>query len=504
MLIIEALEDIPSEGVKKGDEFSLYIVDAHHHMGKEGKHRNTPATAYEFYIQLWFQLQKMAKRMLSNDELRFKPLRVEAPPLPHKLYSLKEPWQRMNHGWLVDRTVVFPYTDDYSKADFPNQASFKISNDRIAGWSTRAPHSARLIGFARVDPQDAEKGSSRLAVKELERAIKTLGLRGLKLHPLAQLFLEDIESRSTIEVVKKAGELGIPVLFDTRNIKTIESIRGLIESMRADRKCSKALNGLRIILAHCGMNPGDKRLYDILRNPLFFGETSTMHGKDIPVLFGLASERLKGLDSGWSSKIMFGTDYSFLTVQAVELIIYLLSREFPGTLTDVQRILGGNSLQLIQRPFRTDRGAKTSPKHVTFRGDVMKARAPLEDAIFSSLTTGDIDLLSLDFMLPPRDTWPNLQSRAIGGYNGVHLESVLFSILHKEKGEESHIWLRENMKEVLTFSSMGTQNSSSIVSMDIDSQSENTRLLASYRTDSIHAESIEELLSVAPSILVSS
>ena len=35
MLVVRSLQDIPKKGIQKGDEFRLYIVDAHHHMGKE-------------------------------------------------------------------------------------------------------------------------------------------------------------------------------------------------------------------------------------------------------------------------------------------------------------------------------------------------------------------------------------------------------------------------------------------------------------------------------------
>ena len=78
-----------------------------------------------------------------------------------------------------------------------------MSNDKIAAWTTRAPHSTRLIGFARVDPSDARNGPQDIATNELERAITTLGLRGLKLHPLAQLFLDDLEHDIIKRVLKK-------------------------------------------------------------------------------------------------------------------------------------------------------------------------------------------------------------------------------------------------------------------------------------------------------------
>jgi hypothetical protein len=76
MLIIRAIENIPDQAIKKGDEFRLYIVDAHHHMGREGSHKNTPPGAYEFYAQLWFELQRKSKDQKENDELLYEPIQV--------------------------------------------------------------------------------------------------------------------------------------------------------------------------------------------------------------------------------------------------------------------------------------------------------------------------------------------------------------------------------------------------------------------------------------------
>jgi predicted TIM-barrel fold metal-dependent hydrolase len=259
---------------------------------------------------------------------------------------------------------VFPYSDDYSRSDEDGVSSFKVSNDKIAGWTTRAPHSSRLIGFGRVDPSDAKNGSPDIAVKELERAILHLGLRGLKLHPLAQLFIDELEDDITKRVLHKAGELSIPVIFDTRNMRTAVRIKKLVDSMREDERYNPAIRQLKVILAHCGMSPGDSKLYDILRDPAFSADTSTLHDQDIPLLFDMAVNRIKTSEKHWSESLLFGTDYSFLTVQAAELIVYMLSREFPGTLSDIQRILAGNTLSIVQRPFRTARSTKRSPRQL--------------------------------------------------------------------------------------------------------------------------------------------
>lgn len=79
-----------------------------------------------------------------------------------------------------------------------------IGNDYVASVVQR--YSDQFIGFASVDPW---KG--KMAVQELERSVKELGLRGLKLHPSAQAFYaNDLRFYPLWET---CAELDIPVLF---------------------------------------------------------------------------------------------------------------------------------------------------------------------------------------------------------------------------------------------------------------------------------------------------
>ncbi|MHB8655649.1 MAG: amidohydrolase family protein [Terriglobia bacterium] len=78
------------------------------------------------------------------------------------------------------------------------------SNEQVADLCHT---SKRFIGFASVDP--LKKGAAR----ELENAIKKLGLRGLKLDPALQDFRPD--DRKTFPVYEAAGALGIPVIIHT-------------------------------------------------------------------------------------------------------------------------------------------------------------------------------------------------------------------------------------------------------------------------------------------------
>ena len=492
MLIVRAIEDQPSRGITKGDEFRLYLVDAHHHMGREKSHRNTPAGAYEFYAQLWFEMQKLAKNLRDNDALLFEPIGIAPSDFANRCFNSHKSWERLNHGWLVDRTVVFPYTDDYSKPESAKEPSFKASNDKIAGWTTRAPHSIRLIGFARVDPMDGTRHKD-MAVQELARGVQVLGLRGLKLHPLAQLFLDSIEGELTRNVVKRAGELGVPVIFDTRNISTVLRIKTLVESIRNDPECGTAMKGLRVILAHCGMSPSDPRLFDVLRDPAIYAETSTLHDLDVPVLFESAIDRLGRLNNPWSEKILFGTDFSFLSIQAADIILYLLSRRFPGTLADVQRILGGNALMLAQRPFATEIGGPATPVVYDCIDRDRSEQVQLEDSLLSLITQEKWDLCSLDLMLPPAGTWPEPLSVSKGGFNGVYLDSYVMTLKTKKDNREIHIWMRRGPNSTISCSLLSTSGMIRLETIQNASQRTNSVLMRSLRDHTVTLKTCKDL-----------
>jgi predicted TIM-barrel fold metal-dependent hydrolase len=78
-----------------------------------------------------------------------------------------------------------------------------IGNDYVASVARQYPD--QFIGFASVDPW---KGA--WAVNELERSVKELGLRGLKLHPTTQAFFPNDERFYPLWA--KCAELGIPII----------------------------------------------------------------------------------------------------------------------------------------------------------------------------------------------------------------------------------------------------------------------------------------------------
>jgi predicted TIM-barrel fold metal-dependent hydrolase len=81
-----------------------------------------------------------------------------------------------------------------------------VGNDWVA--SVAQKYADRFVGFASVDPW---KG--KMALQELERSVKELGLRGLKLHPTAQAFFPN--DTRFYPLWQKCVALDIPVLFHT-------------------------------------------------------------------------------------------------------------------------------------------------------------------------------------------------------------------------------------------------------------------------------------------------
>jgi len=97
----------------------------------------------------------------------------------------------------VDKSVLLPIDCTTSRG------SRIYSNQQIAELVDRAK--GRFIGFASVDPH------SKTAPDDLEKAVKDLGLKGLKLAPGIQEFRPDDEK--VFPIYRKASELGIPLLI---------------------------------------------------------------------------------------------------------------------------------------------------------------------------------------------------------------------------------------------------------------------------------------------------
>ena len=95
----------------------------------------------------------------------------------------------------VDRACVMTYTE---APQFNPRALVDIA-EAVARYPDR------LIGFARLHPWYPE------SLSLLDRAVRELGMKGLKLHPVGTL--AHPASEQTLLLMRRAGELRVPVLF---------------------------------------------------------------------------------------------------------------------------------------------------------------------------------------------------------------------------------------------------------------------------------------------------
>jgi predicted TIM-barrel fold metal-dependent hydrolase len=103
--------------------------------------------------------------------------------------------QRMDEAG-IDRAVIMTYRN----APVPDGAD---PLDYIAEVTRRHP---RLIGFARMNPRFGE-----LAVAELERGFRDLGMKGLKLHPVA--YVLPPTANEVLALIRTAASWHAPTLF---------------------------------------------------------------------------------------------------------------------------------------------------------------------------------------------------------------------------------------------------------------------------------------------------
>jgi len=190
----------------------------------------------------------------------------------------------------VDKAVIVA-------VDAETTHKYRVSNDLVA--ETVAKHPDRLIGFASVDPNKGGPG-----VKELERAIKDLKLKGLKLLPhLVEL---DINDPKVYPLYEAAQDLGVPVLFHTGTQfhagTKIRYCRPLfVDDVAVD------FPRLKLIIAHFGYPWWEEALAVVRRNPFVYFNIAGWAPRYIP------EGVIRLADTALTGKVLFGSDYPLLS-----------------------------------------------------------------------------------------------------------------------------------------------------------------------------------------------
>jgi uncharacterized protein len=180
-----------------------------------------------------------------------------------------------------------------------------LSNDLVADAVRRWPHV--FVGFGGIDPWKGHE-----AVREAERCLTELGLRGLKFHPGRQAFFPDDTRFSAL--FERAAELGGIALFHTGMMAAgagtpgggglkLEYNRPLpyLDNLAA------TFPTLRIVSAHPGWPWMDEQLALARHKSNVYLDLSGWSPKYFPPqLVQMANTLLQ-------DRVLFGSDYPFIT-----------------------------------------------------------------------------------------------------------------------------------------------------------------------------------------------
>jgi predicted TIM-barrel fold metal-dependent hydrolase len=356
---------------------SFFVIDCHSHLGKDvdGAEMMNPQTPGTGTFDFW---TKVESRLLNDWEksgssyqlsLPYNNTKVKATvtfeqmPLVRQLYlalstrnksgTFAGAAERIQNQRLIDQAVCFPFQDQFR--DKQPEALYRASNMNIARQVGKFPASLRMIGYMRCDPQQGQK-----ALDEIDYWARSGVIRGLKLHPRSEGWVDNITSSNAVRVLMKAAEYGFPVIFDTRGKQSILDIGSLIRNTRQalSQQNPALLSQFKVIIAHFAQgNVDDEEVYNTITQPNTWGDLSMLHGQGVGQFFTsfrnyCAQHRIhEQTGRAWSEHLLFATDYPYFgDMHAKELLQAVLSQEFfdsGGTVEDMGNIIGLNQLRLL-------------------------------------------------------------------------------------------------------------------------------------------------------------
>jgi len=363
---------IEENGVKRKE--NIFVIDAHSHLGKDedGATMMNPLAPGSGSFDFWSKIQgriiddwkdsgeqsfiTTINRKKTKISFSFEPhpftdkLFIELQKLGKKHSDIKE---KLQYNTFIDMAVVFPFQDVFR--DKQPEALYRASNLNIARFTNQLPFSMKIMGYCRVDPQEGQK-----AVNEVRFAREKLGLRGLKLHPRSEGWVDAVRTGEPIPILIEAVKHSMPIIFDTRGKKTIMDLGELIRKTRniLKNKYPHLLPHFKAIIAHFAQgNVGDYEVYNTIVQPNTYGDLSMLHGEGAKNFFKdfrewFDSNNKESVDNRtWSEYLLFATDYPYFgEIHAEKLLINLFNKDFfenGGTLRDTKNILGLNQIRIL-------------------------------------------------------------------------------------------------------------------------------------------------------------
>ncbi len=179
----------------------------------------------------------------------------------------------------------------------PSFKNYTMKNDLLADLAAKSRD--RLVPFAGVDPNAGQE-----ALRELNRAVKKLGLRGLKIHSSANSVYPN-DQRKMYPIYDFCQEEGIPILFHTGTTGLGDCDVKYSKPEFLDEVCH-AFPDLKVVMAHFGWPWSDVTLAVAMRNPNVFIDVSGWKPRYIP------QSLMPYLNGILQDRFLFGTDYPML------------------------------------------------------------------------------------------------------------------------------------------------------------------------------------------------
>ncbi len=201
--------------------------------------------------------------------------------------------------------------DSHGITGVPGPSTPEKCNDYIAAIQAQDPDT--FVGFASVNPNFR---GPKAAVKELERAVTELGLKGLKLYPMYQDW-SPADPVLSFPVFEKAAELDIPVLVHQAGSTRVDARMEFARPALLD-PIGRHFPDVRLMIAHCGTPWVEEAMFMLTKHPNFFAElsyhVSTVTREELYRWFVHLEQMFVPL-----GKVVFGTDYPGFLYDPVDL-----------------------------------------------------------------------------------------------------------------------------------------------------------------------------------------
>jgi len=229
----------------------------------------------------------------------------------------------------VKRSVILG--QDTHATPNPNFKQFTIRNDDLASLAARSR--GRLVPFAGVDPNAGKE-----ALRELKRAVKSLGMRGLKIHSSANSVYPN-DRKLMFPIYEYCQEREVPILFHTGTTGLGDCEVKFSKPEYLDEVC-QAFPDLKVIMAHFGWPWSDVTMAVALRNPGVSIDVSGWKPKYLPPSI------LPYLNGILQDRFLFGTDYPMLRQKQWmdDFDVSLKPKLKPGV---AEKLLSGNAKRLL-------------------------------------------------------------------------------------------------------------------------------------------------------------